>query len=113
MTEAQRRGFRMHDPAWCNLGQGQPDTGALPGAPARRELIRIDAHDQDYAPIAGLWELREAVAGLYNEQLRRGMKSRYTADNVCISGGGRLALTRACSTRKRATRSRANNCDAR
>jgi N-succinyldiaminopimelate aminotransferase len=39
-------------------------------------------------------ELREAVAALYNARYRKGMKSRYTADNVSIAGGGRAALTR-------------------
>jgi len=34
-SEAHRRGYRSRDPSWCNLGQGQPETGELPGAPAR------------------------------------------------------------------------------
>ena len=50
MTEAERLGFRMHSDDWCNLGQGQPDTGDLPGAPARRTSLEIGLHDQDYAP---------------------------------------------------------------
>ena len=97
MTEAERLGFRMHADAWCNLGQGQPDTGMLPGAPDRRTSLEIGLHDQDYAPVAGLWELREAVASLYNQLLRRGMPSQYSAENVCISGGGRVSLMRACA----------------
>ena len=28
-TEAGRRGYRANDPEWCNLGQGQPETGEL------------------------------------------------------------------------------------
>ena len=41
-TEAARRGFHAGDPAWCNLGQGQPETGPLPGAPARvGELVMV------------------------------------------------------------------------
>ena len=42
-TEAQKRGFRTGDPAWCNLGQGQPETGPLPGAPDReiRDLSEL------------------------------------------------------------------------
>ena len=72
-TEAQQRGFRAGDPAWCNLGQGQPETGPLPGAPrARPRASRIDVDDQEYAPVAGIWELREAIAGLYNRLYRRG-----------------------------------------
>lgn len=96
-SEAQRRGFDPRDPAWCNLGQGQPETGPLPGAPARKEAVVIDPDDQDYAPIAGIWELREAVASLYNQLFRRGLPSQYSAENVAISGGGRAALTRAAA----------------
>ena len=97
MTEAAQRGFRMHHPDWCNLGQGQPDTGDLPGAPKRRSLLAIEAADQDYAPVGGLLELRQAVADLYNNLLRRGKRSQYTASNVCISGGGRVSLMRTCA----------------
>jgi aspartate/methionine/tyrosine aminotransferase len=97
MTEAERLGFRMHHPDWCNLGQGQPDTNELPGAPSRRSDIVIERFDQDYAPVAGLWELREAIAGLYNRLLRRGLPSQYTAENVAVSGGGRVSLMRACA----------------
>jgi len=93
-TEAQKRGFQASDPEWCNLGQGQPETGALPGAPARRAAVEIDPDDQEYAPVPGIWELREAVAAHYNRRFRRGLPSQYTAENVAISGGGRSALTR-------------------
>jgi N-succinyldiaminopimelate aminotransferase len=96
-TEATRRGFSMTDPDWCNLGQGQPETGDLPGAPPRVTSVAVHVDDQDYAPIAGLPELREAIAALYNRLYRRGMKSQYTAENVCVSGGGRAALTRAAA----------------
>ncbi|MFK7989897.1 MAG: pyridoxal phosphate-dependent aminotransferase [Sandaracinaceae bacterium] len=94
-SEARKRGFDASDPAWCNLGQGQPETDALPGAPDRITEITIRAEDQEYSPVAGLWELREAVAALYNERYRRGMKSQYTAENVAIGGGGRVSIMRA------------------
>jgi len=97
-TEAQRSGFKSSDPSWCNLGQGQPETGPLPGAPPRHAAIEIDPDDQEYAPIAGLWELREAVAAHYNHTYRRGLRSQYTAENVAISGGGRSSLTRAAAS---------------
>lgn len=97
-TEAAKRGFTTGDPSWCNLGQGQPETGALPGAPARRASIEICLDDQEYAPIPGLWELRDAVAGYYNRRFRRALPSQYSAENVCISGGGRAALTRAAAS---------------
>jgi len=96
--EATARGYSTGDPAWSNLGQGQPETGPLAGAPPRVEAITIDPSDHYYAPVAGIWELREAVASLYNQLFRRGMRSQYTAENVAISGGGRAALTRAVAS---------------
>ncbi len=95
MAEAARRGYRYGHPDWCNLGQGQPETGPLPGGPARVEHVAIDVDDQEYAPVPGIPELRDAVASLYNSLYRRGMKSQYKAENVCICGGGRSSLTRA------------------
>jgi N-succinyldiaminopimelate aminotransferase len=97
-TEAAKRGFRGGDPAWSNLGQGQPETGPLPGAPPRVHDVTIDVDDQEYAPIPGIWELREAIASLYNRLYRRGMPSQYSAENVSVSGGGRASLTRAAAS---------------
>ena len=97
-TEAAKHGFRTDDPEWCNLGQGQPETGPLPGAPPRVHQVAIDVDDQEYAPIPGIGELREAIAALYNRLYRRGMPSQYTAANVSVSGGGRAALTRAAAS---------------
>jgi len=94
MTEAMKKGYAAENSDWANLGQGMPETGTLPGAPSRVEHLRIDPADFDYAPIPGIWELREAVAGFYNERYRRGLPSRYSAENVAIAGGGRAALTR-------------------
>ncbi len=96
-VEAQKRGYTHEAADWCNLGQGQPDTSPLPGAPERVESIEVRPEDLDYAPVPGLWELREAVAGLYNRLFRRGMKSQYSAENVAIAGGGRVAVMRACA----------------
>lgn len=96
-TEAQERGYRSGAADWCNLGQGQPETGPIPGAPARVAQVAIDVDDQEYAPVPGLWELREAVASFYNRRYRRGLPSQYTAENVSISGGGRASLTRAAA----------------
>jgi len=95
MAEAARRGFRYGHPDWCNLGQGQPETGPLPGAPPRVHQVEIGVDDQEYAPIPGIWELRRAVAELYNDLYRKGKQSQYTERNVCICGGGRASLTRA------------------
>ena len=98
MTEAAKRGYRRRRPDWCNLGQGQPETGPLPGAPPRFEAVAIDVDDQEYAPVAGLWELREAIAGVLQPAYRRGLPSQYSAENVSVSGGGRAALTRAAAS---------------
>src|ERR1700761_1423067 len=97
-TEAQKRGFDPASPDWCNLGQGQPETGDLPGAPSRVEAVAVDPADQEYAPVAGLWELREAIAAHYNRMYRRGLPSQYSAENVSVSGGGRASLTRAAAS---------------
>ncbi|HZL20984.1 MAG TPA: pyridoxal phosphate-dependent aminotransferase [Polyangia bacterium] len=97
-TEAAKRGFHGSDPAWSNLGQGQPETGPLSGAPPRVHDVTIDVDDQEYAPIPGIWELREAIASLYNNLYRRGMPSQYSAENVAVSGGGRASLTRAAAS---------------
>lgn len=98
MTEAAKAGYRASDPQWTNFGQGQPEVGPLAGAPKRVESIHIDAEDHEYAPVAGLWELREAVASHYNQLYRRGMPSQYSAENVCLSSGGRAALTRVAAS---------------
>jgi aspartate/methionine/tyrosine aminotransferase len=97
-AEARRRGFDPSSTEWCNLGQGMPEADELPGAPARRHAVTIDPADQEYAPVPGVGELREAIASLYNRLFRRGMPSQYTADNVAISGGGRTALTRVAAS---------------
>lgn len=97
IAEAQRAGYKPTDPAWCNLGQGQPETGPLPGAPERVTRVSFDNADQEYAPVAGMWEAREAVASMYNNLFRRGMPSQYTAENVAICGGGRVSIMRACA----------------
>jgi aspartate/methionine/tyrosine aminotransferase len=97
-NEAQRRGYSSSSEDWCNLGQGMPEAEALPGAPPRITDLPILAGDQEYAPVAGLWELREAIAGYYNDLFRRGMGSKYSAENVAVSGGGRSALTRVAAS---------------
>lgn len=101
MGEAAKAGYRPSaepsEDAWANLGQGQPETGQLPGAPPRCEAVTIAGDDQEYAPVAGLWELREAIADFYNRAYRRGMPSKYSAENVSVSGGGRASLTRAAA----------------
>ena len=93
MHEAARHGFTYDAKQWANLGQGSPETGPIPGAPERIEHLKIPAAAQQYGPVAGNNDLREAVADFYNTTHRRGKKSKYTRDNVSIASGGRLALT--------------------
>ncbi len=95
VAEAAKLGYDSEHPDWCNLGQGMPEVGPLPGAPERVSRIGILPDDHAYGPVAGLSELRQAVATLYNHWYRRGKKTQYTAENVAITAGGRLALTRA------------------
>ncbi|HEY1547518.1 MAG TPA: pyridoxal phosphate-dependent aminotransferase [Kofleriaceae bacterium] len=97
-TEANKHGYSQTADDWCNLGQGMPESEALPGAPPRITELPIKDGDQEYAPVAGIWELREAIAGFYNELFRRGMPSKYTAENVAVSGGGRSSLTRVAAS---------------
>ncbi len=96
--EAMKIGYRMGDPAWSNLGQGQPEIGVLHGAPPRCDHLKIDLADHGYGPVEGLPELREAVADHYNRLYRVGKSSQYTMENVAIAGGGRLALSRCGAT---------------
>lgn len=94
-AEAEARGFSQERDAWCNLGQGQPETRPLPGGPPRLTELEIHPDAHEYAPVSGLPELRDAVAQMYNRRFRRGLPSQYSAENVAICGGGRLALARA------------------
>ncbi len=94
MSEAKKRGYADLREDWTNLGQGQPETGALKAAPPRVDSIDVSIADHEYAPVTGLNELREAVADHYNRRYRRGMPTKYSAENVAISGGGRIALSR-------------------
>lgn len=94
MAKAAELGFRYGHPDWANLGQGAPETGEIPGCAPRITHIDLDDASHEYGPVNGIPELREAVAGLYNARYRRGMPSQYTAENVCISPGGRAGLTR-------------------
>ncbi len=97
-SEASSKGFSSQNPEWCNLGQGQPETGEIIGAPQRLSSVPLYLDDLEYAPTVGIWELREEVAGFYNKFFRKGLPSQYSAENVCIAGGGRTLLTRAAAS---------------
>ena len=76
MSEATRRGYDASDPDWINLGQGQPEVGDIPEARPRIEQVEIRSDDHEYAPIAGIWELREAVADYDNKMYLCGMMTK-------------------------------------
>jgi aspartate/methionine/tyrosine aminotransferase len=97
MHEAMAHGFSYDDPEWSNLGQGSPETGPLPDAPARVGQLSINPLHQQYSPVGGNKDLCQAVADLYNIIYRRDKASKYTRENVSIASGGRLALTRLAS----------------
>ena len=94
MHRARQQGYTPGDSEWANLGQGMPETGPVPEAPARIGTIHIDPSAQEYGPITGEIALRQKVADLYNELFRQDKASKYTWENVSIAGGGRAALTR-------------------
>jgi len=98
MAEAAAHGFHYGHPDWANLGQGAPETGELPGAAPRLHHIDVDPASHEYAPVGGLPSLRAAVAKLYNHRYRQGLRSQYQPENVAISAGGRVALTRIAAT---------------
>lgn len=97
MQKAAELGFTYDNPEWSNLGQGSPETSEIEGAPERIYNLSIEPSHQEYAPVAGMTELRQKVADFYNEIYRKDKKSKYTYQNVCIAGGGRQALTRIAS----------------
>lgn len=94
MSRAAEHGYVPGHPEWATLGQGAPETGPLPGSPPRVEHVTINPERHEYGPIAGEATLRHKVADLYNFLFRQGKASQYTHENVSISGGGRVALTR-------------------
>lgn len=94
MAEARKRGFYYGNPEWANLGQGAPETGPIEGGPERLESIEMPPDTLEYGAVAGIDDLRQAVADLYNHRYRQGRASKYTAENVSISPGGRAGLTR-------------------
>jgi hypothetical protein len=93
VAEAMKLGFTNGDPDWCNLGQGQPEVGELAGAPPRYDAVRIEPADHAYGPLEGTPEVRQRIADHVNRLFRGGRKP-YTAANVGVAQGGRLALSR-------------------
>ena len=98
MSEAAERGFHDNRSEWSNLGQGAPEIGMISGCPDRVTNIPVSPESHEYAPVGGLDSLKDAVAQLYNARYRSGHKHKFSAENVAISSGGRLALTRVVAT---------------
>ena len=48
-TEASKRGFQSGAADWCNLGQGQPETGPIEGSPPRVGSVSVNVDDLEYA----------------------------------------------------------------
>ncbi|CAJ1372648.1 unnamed protein product [Effrenium voratum] len=119
MDEASKAGYSGASAAeWANLGQGSPETtkakhwptnirkrltelvekGKLTSelGPFHLKTFEVNEENLHYGSPNGDWALRRAVAKFYNEIYRKGKTSLYTAENVAIVGGGRLALTRLC-----------------
>lgn len=94
VAEAAKLGFRNGHPEWCNLGQGQPEVGAIAGAPPRVDSVAFQPGDHAYGPVNGADELRDLVAAHYNRLFRQGAQSQYGRENVAIVAGGRLGLSR-------------------
>jgi N-succinyldiaminopimelate aminotransferase len=92
--KAEKYGWYAGNPEWSNLGQGMPETGPIKGAPPPIDTVSFDDKLREYGPVPGIMDLRKAVAEFYNNVYRKNKDSKYTADNVCIVGGGRLALAR-------------------
>ncbi len=94
MEKATEMGFSYGNEEWSNLGQGAPETGEINNNKRHITHIEIDPVTSEYAPVAGTKELRQAVADLYNRRYRKGKQSQYSYENVAISAGGRVALSR-------------------
>ncbi|KAJ3344582.1 hypothetical protein HDU83_005078 [Entophlyctis luteolus] len=94
MDRATAKGWKYGDKSWGNFGQGAPEVGHIPDAPERPMTITMQEEEFEYAPVAGIKSLREAVANLYNHRYRQNKESKYTWENVCIVPGGRAGLTR-------------------
>ncbi|ORY96846.1 pyridoxal phosphate-dependent transferase [Syncephalastrum racemosum] len=94
MDRAMQNGFTYGDASWANFGQGAPEVGHIDGCADKPTHVEVPISSYEYAPTAGIKELRAAVANLYNETYRKDKESKYTYENVCIVPGGRAGLTR-------------------
>jgi len=94
VAEAMKLGFTNGDPDWCNLGQGQPEVGEMEGAPPRLDHCTLLPEDHAYGPLEGTPELRQCIADHYNRIFDRRGSRCIRPEQVAVSQGGRLGLTR-------------------
>ncbi len=103
MEEAEKKGFFYGNKEWVNLGQGAPEVKKILDSPERITHVDIPDVNQGYASVAGLKQLRQNVANIYNDLFRKDKKP-FDFSNISIAGGGRLALSRAFSILEPQTR---------
>ncbi len=77
--------------------KARPKPVTFPPHPPRVTEVKISEASRQYSPVVGNKLLCQAVADFYNATYRQGKKSKYSAANVSIASGGRLALTRLAS----------------
>ncbi|KAI8992532.1 pyridoxal phosphate-dependent transferase [Pilobolus umbonatus] len=94
MDRAAKHGYESGSDDWANFGRGSPEVDDIEGCMKRPKEIKITKNAYEYGPTAGVKQLREAVANLYNELYRGDKVSKYSYKNVCIVPGGRAGLTR-------------------
>ena len=88
--QAAEYGFLDKPTEWANLGQGAPEVDdEIDGCFRRPDSIPLSMNAREYGPTAGIKTLRSAIANLYNADYRKGMKSQYSWENVCVVPGGR------------------------
>ena len=78
----------MGDPGTHPWAQGYPLTTQLPGGPSLPERIELQSTDLKYPKATGEIELRERIAGYYNEHYNAGI----TPDHVAVFAGGRPGI---------------------
>ena len=78
----------MGEPGTHPWAQGFPLTTQLPGGPALPTGVDVSAVDLKYPAATGEVQLRQAIAGMYNEHYG----ARLHEDNVALFAGGRPAI---------------------
>ena len=89
IAEAARCGF-AGTPTGATWGRASPRPGPSPARRRGCTSVEIEVDDQEYAPVAGIWELREAVAELYNRLYRQRQRvAVHRGTSASAAAGGR------------------------